>query len=617
MTRWSRFAKEQTRFPGDQVNDRNVDLMGDWQRSCRCGEPRESEVGRELTLMGWTRSLRDHGGLLFIDLRDRTGVVQVVVNPEVTPEAHEKAKRVRSEDVLAVRGSLVRRSEETINPNIPTGTVELMAQELRVLNPSRVPPFPVDDDVEPTESSRFRYRYLDLRRPRSLRPLEVRHRMLTAIRSHLNELAFMEVETPVLTKSTPEGARDYLVPSRMHPGKFYALPQSPQLFKQILMVGGVDRYFQVVRCFRDEDLRMDRQPEFTQLDIEMSFVRPDDIFAMVEGMMARVFREVKGVELETPFRRLSWEEAMSRYGTDKPDLRFGLELVELSEVFQDSEVGIFKRALAAGGIVKGLQVPGAADLSRKELDDLTGLVGRYGAKGLAWIKVLESEWQSPLAKFLSEGERDALRTLTQVRPGDVIFMLADDFDIVNEGLANLRLEMGRRLGLAPEGAHAFAWVLDFPLVEWKKAEGRYSAVHHPFTAPREEDLPLLESDPARVKSRAYDLVLNGMEMGGGSIRIHSPELQRQVLSLLDVTPETIEEQFGFLLEALDLGAPPHGGIAFGVDRLAMLLSDSSAIRDVIAFPKSQRAVCMLTEAPTAVDAGQLSELQIKTLAGDL
>ena len=590
--------------------------MGDWQRSCLCGEPRESEVGRELTLMGWTRSLRDHGGLLFIDLRDRTGVVQVVVNPEVTPEAHEKAKRVRSEDVLAVRGSLVRRSEETINTTIPTGTVELMAQELRVLNPSRVPPFPVDDDIEPTEASRFRYRYLDLRRPRSLRALEVRHRMLAAIRSHLNELAFMEVETPVLTKSTPEGARDYLVPSRMHPGKFYALPQSPQLFKQILMVGGVDRYFQVVRCFRDEDLRMDRQPEFTQLDIEMSFVRPEDIFAMVEGMMARVFREVKGVELETPFRRLSWEEAMSRYGTDKPDLRFGLELVELSEAFRDSGVAIFKRALAAGGIVKGLKVPGAADLSRKELDDLTGLVGRYGAKGLAWIKVLDSEWQSPLTKFLSESEKEALRTLTRVQPGDVIFMLADDFDVVNEGLANLRLEMGRRLGLVPEGAHAFAWVLDFPLVEWKKAEGRYSAVHHPFTAPREEDLPLLESDPARVKSRAYDLVLNGMEMGGGSIRIHSPELQRQVLSLLDVTPETIEEQFGFLLEALDLGAPPHGGIAFGVDRLAMLLSDSPAIRDVIAFPKSQRAVCMLTEAPTAVDARQLSELQIRTLTGE-
>ena len=590
--------------------------MGDWQRSCRCGEPCESGVGEELVLMGWTQSLRDHGGLLFIDLRDRTGVVQVVVNPEVTPEAHEKAKRVRSEDVLAVRGSLVRRSEETVNPNLATGAVELMAQELRVLNPSRVPPFPVDDDVEPTEASRFRYRYLDLRRPRSLRPLEIRHRMLAAIRDHLDGLSFMEVETPILTKSTPEGARDYLVPSRLHAGKFYALPQSPQLFKQILMVGGVDRYFQVVRCFRDEDLRMDRQPEFTQLDIEMSFVRPEDIFAMVEGMMARVFREVRGIELETPFRRMSWEEAMSRYGTDKPDLRFGLELVELSDTFRDSGVAIFKRALAAGGIVKGLRVPGAADLSRKELDDLTELVGRYGAKGLAWIKVLESEWQSPLTKFLGDVEKDELGTLTGARPGDVIFMLADTPAIVNDGLANLRLEMGDRLGLVEQGVQAFTWVVDFPLMEWKEAEGRYTAVHHPFTAPREEDLPVLENDPARVKSRAYDLVLNGMELGGGSIRIHSPALQRQVLALLDVDPETVEEQFGFLLEALELGAPPHGGIAFGVDRLAMLLSDSPAIRDTIAFPKSQRAVCMLTEAPTAVDARQLSELQIKTLAGD-
>ena len=595
------------------MNKSNVDLMGDWQRSCRCGEPREAEVGRELTLMGWTQSLRDHGGLLFIDLRDRTGIVQVVVNPEVTPEAHERAKRIRSEDVLAVRGTLVRRSAETVNSNLGTGTVELMARELRVLNPSRVPPFPVDDEVEPTETSRFRYRYLDLRRPRSLRPLEIRHRMLTAVRAHLNGLSFMEVETPILTKSTPEGARDYLVPSRMHPGKFYALPQSPQLFKQVLMVGGVDRYFQVVRCFRDEDLRMDRQPEFTQLDIEMSFVRPEDIFEMVEGMMARVFREVRGVELETPFRRLSWQEAMSRYGSDKPDLRFGLELVELSDTFRDSEVGIFKRALAAGGIVKGLMVPGAAGLSRKELDDLTELVGRYGAKGLAWIKVLENEWQSPLTKFLSDGERQALTGLTGAGPGDVIFMLADDADIVNDGLANLRLEMGARLGLVEEGVHAFTWVVDFPLMEWKEAEGRYNAVHHPFTAPREEDLPLLESDPGRVKSRAYDLVLNGMELGGGSIRIHSAGLQRRVLSLLDVDPDTVEEQFGFLLEALELGAPPHGGIAFGVDRLAMLLSDSPAIRDTIAFPKSQRAVCMLTEAPTAVDGRQLSELQIRTL----
>ena len=590
--------------------------MGDWQRSCPCGEPGAGDVGRELTLMGWTQSVRDHGGLLFIDLRDRSGVVQVVLNPEVTPEAHDKAKRVRSEDVLAVRGTLVHRTEENVNPNISTGAVELMARELRVLNPSRVPPFPIDDDVEPTETSRFRYRYLDLRRPRSLRPLEIRHRMLSAIRNHLNGLSFMEVETPCSPRARPRARATTWCPAACTRASSTRCPSRPSSSSRSSWWEGWTATSRSCAAFATRTCAWTGNPSSPSSTSRCRSCSPEDIFAMVEGMMQRVFREVRGVELETPFCRLAWEEAMGRYGTDKPDLRFGLELVELSDTFRDSKVAIFTRALAAGGIVKGLRAPGAGDLSRKELDDLTELVGRYGAKGLAWIKVTDSDWQSPLTKFLSEDEKDALCALTGVQPGDVLFMLADDFDIVNEGLANLRLEMGRRLGLAQEGVHAFTWVLDFPLVEWRKAEGRFTAVHHPFTAPREEDLPLLESDPARVKSRAYDLVLNGMELGGGSIRIHSPELQRQVLSLLDVNPDTVEDQFGFLLEALDLGAPPHGGIAFGVDRLAMLLSDSPAIRDVIAFPKSQRAVCMLTEAPTVVDARQLSELQIRTLAGD-
>ena len=588
--------------------------MGDWQRSCRCGEPRDTEVGQPLVLMGWADTTRDHGGLLFIDLRDRTGLVQAVFNPEVASEAHEKAKGVRSEDVLAIKGVLVHRSKETVNPELPTGAVELVAEELRVLNPSRVPPFPVDDTQEPTEMTRFKYRYLDIRRPRSLKPLQIRYQMLRSIRNYLDRFEFIEVDTPMLTKSTPEGARDYLVPSRINPGKFYALPQSPQLFKQILMVGGVDRYFQVVRCFRDEDLRADRQPEFTQLDIEMSYVRPDDIFEIMEGMMQLLFKEIKGVNIPTPFQRLTWEEAMARYGTDKPDLRFDLTLTDFSTVFVDSQVGIFTRALAKGGIVKALALPGGAVLSRKELDDLAEFVGIYGAKGLAWIKIMENEWQSPLAKFLTDAERQQIQALTGAQVGDIIFFLADDSSIVNEGLANLRLRMADRFELVAEGTYAFAWVVDFPLVDYSKEEGRYVAVHHPFTAPCEESLPFLEQDPVKAKSRAYDLVLNGMEVGGGSIRIHQAELQRTMFSVLGIDPATVDHQFGFFMDALEFGAPPHGGIAFGVDRLAMILSDAVAIRDVIAFPKSQRAVCMLTEAPTSVDPRQLQELGVKSMS---
>ena len=592
------------------------DQLGDWKRSCYCGDARADAVGNELTLTGWVHSRRDHGGVIFVDLRDRSGLCQVVFNPASDPMSHEKAKQLRSEDVIAVRGVLAKRSAETINPDLATGEVELKSRELRLLNASAVPPFVIEDETDATENTRLKYRYLDLRRPQSVGHLLLRYRMTKLIRDYLDGLGFIDVETPVLTKSTPEGARDYLVPSRIYHGKFYALPQSPQLFKQILMVGGLDRYFQIVKCFRDEDLRADRQPEFTQLDMELSFVQPQDVMAVVEGMITLLFKELKGMDIPRPFPRLTYEEAMNRFGSDKPDMRFGLELCDFTDALRNSEAKVFAGAIQRGGVVKGIRIPKGGEMSRKDLDDMTPFVATFGAKGIAWTKITAEGWQSPIAKFLSAAEQKEIETISQAQVGDVVLFSADTAKIVHDALGNLRLHLGEKLGLIPEKDFALVWVVDFPLMDFDPQEKRYVALHHPFTAPLDEDLALLDSEPAKSRSKAYDLAMNGIEVGGGSIRIHQVELQRKILALMGIDAAEADAKFGFFLEALSFGAPPHGGIAFGIDRLAMLLSGAKSLRDVIAFPKSQRAVCMLTEAPSSVDPRQLRELGIRVSGAD-
>ncbi len=582
-----------------------------WKRSHLCGDLRLSDQSSRVTLSGWVRRRRDHGGVIFIDLCDRTGLTQVVFSPEADAAAHQTAQELRSEFVVAVRGVVRPRPEGTVNPKLPTGEIELFADGLQVINPSQPPPFPIEDEEELQEEIRLRYRYLDLRRPSMLANLRFRHLVTSRTRRFLDQRGFWEIETPLLTRSTPEGARDYLVPSRVHPGKFYALPQSPQLFKQMLMVAGVDKYFQIARCLRDEDLRADRQPEHTQIDLEMSFVEPQDIFEVVEGLMETLFGEFKSLKIGRPLRRLTYAEAMLRYGSDKPDLRFGLPIREAGGIFAESSFRVFREALETGGVIRGLSVPGGASLSLKQLDDLTGFCREAGAGGLLWILFKEGgNLKSPIKKFLSEGELARLQEEFSCGEGDCLMLVADRAETAANVLGRLRLKLAADLKLIPPDRFEFLWVVDFPLLAYNGEEKRFEAVHHPFTSPHPEDLDLLQTDPAKVRSRAYDLVLNGTELGGGSIRIHRREIQQKIFSLLNIGPEEAQSRFGFLLEALSYGAPPHGGIALGLDRLLMLMGGLTSIRDVITFPKTQKAICLTTGSPSEVSPRQLKDLHI-------
>ena len=581
------------------------------KRTHMCGELTVEDVDKYVVVMGWVQRRRDHGGLVFIDLRDRTGIVQVVFSNEVSSEAFEKVQSVRSEYVLAIEGKVVKRSPENVNPKISTGEIEIYANTLKILSKSETPPFPIEDRSNVSEAIRLKYRYLDLRRPSMQKNLMTRFKMTKVVRDFLNKNGFIEIETPLLIKSTPEGARDYLVPSRIYPGKFYALPQSPQIFKQLLMISGFDKYYQIAKCLRDEDLRADRQPEFTQIDIEMSFVEVEDVLKINEKMIAEIFKETLGIDVPIPFKRLSYQESMERFGTDKPDLRFGMELKDLSDIVAQSEFNVFKTALKNNGSVRGINVKGAASMPRRQLDELVEFAKTYGAKGLLWIQVFEKEVKSPATKFLSEEEMKKILERLESEAGDLLLIVADKDEIVFDTLAHLRLELGKRFNLIDENKYEFVWIVDFPLLEYDEGEKRYVAKHHPFTAPKDEDIELLEKEPLKVRAKAYDIVLNGTEIGGGSIRIHDTELQKRMFKVLGFSEEKAWERFGFLMEAFKYGAPPHGGIAYGLDRLAMIITGSDTIRDVIAFPKTQNAVCLMTDAPSEVSEEQLKELHIK------
>lgn len=589
-----------------------METLKDMERTHHCGELRKTDEGKEVQLAGWVSRRRDHGGLIFVDMRDRSGLAQIVFDEAAMGKNFAKAETLRNEFVIGVRGKVRARSAETVNPKMDTGEIEVVVTELRILNKAKTPPFYIQDGVDVDENVRLRYRYLDLRRPEMQKNIMLRHRVAKIMRDYLDEHGFLEIETPMLCRSTPEGARDFLVPSRLNPGQFYALPQSPQIFKQLLMVSGFEKYFQIVRCFRDEDLRADRQPEFTQLDIETSFLNQDDILNLMEGLIKRIFEPTLGVKIETPFQRMSWDEAMERFGSDKPDLRFGMELQDISEFVKGSDFKVFTSVLEKGGQVKVIKVDDYANIPRRELDGLVEYVKIYGAKGLAWIQYTEEGIKSPFKKFYSDETFEQIKQATGAKTGDLLLVVGDKASVVAQALGELRLEMARRRNLIDENKLCFLWIVDFPMFEYVEEDKRYKAMHHPFTAPRDEDVEFLLTEPEKVKAKAYDIVLNGVEVGGGSLRIYQSDLQEKVFKAIGLSDEEARAKFGFLMDAFEFGTPPHGGIAFGLDRLVMLMAKRKSIRDVIPFPKTQSAIDPMSHAPNEVDEKQLRELYIKT-----